>query len=147
LGQDYVTRAYENFLEAALRVRAAATQSPPPTAKGAAPPPATKTKRSTARGEGRAKLIAALTEHHQYANGGCLNLEPIGNNALARLADVDQSTASDFFDKKFQGHEKYRTLCQDAAKLVAALKLLNGEFAPCDLYGRRPPDEDDRDDE
>src|SRR5262249_18814112 len=37
-------------------------------------------KRSTERGEGRAKLIAALTKHHQYADGGCLNLEPIGNN-------------------------------------------------------------------
>src|SRR5262249_32651563 len=44
----------------------------------------TASKRSTERGEGRAKLIAALTKHHQYANGGCLNLDHIGNNELAK---------------------------------------------------------------
>jgi hypothetical protein len=45
-------------------------------------------KRSTERGEGRAKLIAALTKYHQYAEGGCLILEPIGNNELAKAAGV-----------------------------------------------------------
>jgi hypothetical protein len=29
--------------------------------------------------------------------------------------------------------------------LAAWLKLLNGEFSPHHLYGRRPADEDDRD--
>jgi hypothetical protein len=38
-----------------------------------------KGKRSTGRGDGRVKLIAALTKHHEYANGGCINLAPIGN--------------------------------------------------------------------
>lgn len=71
----------------------------------------------------------------------------IGNNELARLAGVSESTASAFFNEKFQGHIKYRALCRDAGKLAAALKLLNGEFAPHLLYGRRPAGEDDRDDE
>src|SRR5262249_8094099 len=71
-----------------------------PTAGPTAPAP----KRSTERGEGRAKLIAALTKHHQYAEGGCLNLEPIGNNELAKAAGVSPSTASAFFNDKFQGH-------------------------------------------
>jgi hypothetical protein len=102
-------------------------------------------KRSTERGEGRAKVIAALTKHHQYADG-CLNLEPIGNNELAKLADVSPSTASAFFNEKFQGHTKYKTICRDSGRLATALKLLNNEFAPHDLYGRRPADEDDRDD-
>jgi hypothetical protein len=53
-------------------------------------------KRSTERGEGRAKLIAALTNHHQYADGSCLNLEFIGNNRLAEVAGVSPSTASKF---------------------------------------------------
>lgn len=104
-----------------------------------------KKKRSTTKGEGPAKLISALTKHHKYSDGGCLNLEPIGNNELARLAVVSESTASDFFAKKFQGYEKYRTVCRDAGKLADSLKVLNGEFSPHELYGRRPADEDDRD--
>ncbi len=90
-------------------------------------------KRSTQRGEGRAKLIAALTKHHKYAEGGCLNLEPIGNNELARQAEVAKRTASAFFGKEFGGHLKYRSMCQDPALLAAALKALNGEFRPRDF--------------
>jgi hypothetical protein len=104
-------------------------------------------KRSTERGEGRAKLIAALTNHHQYADGSCLNLEPIGNNELAKAAVVSPSTASTFFNDEFEGHTKYKALCRDSSQLAAALKLLNNEFSPHDLYGRRPTGEDDRDDE
>jgi hypothetical protein len=82
-------------------------------------------KRSTERGEGRAKLIAALTKHHQYADGGCPNLEPIGNNELAKAAGVSPSTASTFFNNEFEGHTKYKALCRDSGLLVTALKLLN----------------------
>jgi hypothetical protein len=114
-----------------------------PVASPAEPP----TKRSTERSEGRAKLIAALTKHHQYADGGCLNSEPIGNNKLATAAGVSQSTASAFFNREFEGHSKYRTVCRDAGRLAVSLKMLNGEFSPHDLYGRRPTGEDDRDDE
>lgn len=109
--------------------------------------PKTKAKRSTEGGEARLKLIAALTKHHSYENGGCLNLEPIGNNELARQAEVSVSTASAFFTKEFKGHTEYRTLCGDATRLVAALKLLTQEFSPHDLYGRRPPGEDECGDE
>ena len=104
-------------------------------------------KRSTERGEGRAKLIAALTKHHQYADGGCLNLEPIGNNELAKAAGVSALTASAFFNNEFEGHTKYRAVCRDAGGLADSLKALNGEFSPHELYGRRPPGEDDRDGE
>jgi hypothetical protein len=107
----------------------------------------TKRKRSTEQGEGRAKLIAALTKHHQYAKGSCLNQEPIGNNELARMAKVSESTASAFFQEKFQGRAAYRALCQDFNGLIAALKLLNDEFSPHDLYGRKPADESDRDED
>jgi hypothetical protein len=110
-------------------------------------PTAPTRKRSTERGEGRAKLIAALTKHHQYADGGCLNLEPIGNNKLARLAGVAKRTASAFFDREFQGHGKYRAICVDAGRLAAALKLLNGEFSPHLLYGSNPPEKSEREDD
>ncbi len=103
-------------------------------------------KRSTERGEGRAKLIAALTKHHQYADGSCLHLEPIGNNRLAKAAGVSHSTASEFFNNAFQGHSKYKVLCRDAVNLVTSLKLLNNEFAPHNLYGHRPADEGSGDD-
>jgi hypothetical protein len=102
-----------------------------------------KSKRSTERGEGRVKLIAALTKHHDYASGSCLNLEPIGNNALAKAAGVAESTASKFFNEEFEGYTKYRAICRDAGTLAASLKLLRGEFSPHELYGRRPPDEGD----
>jgi hypothetical protein len=83
----------------------------------------------------------ALTRHHKYAESGCLNLEPVGNNELARLAEVSKRTASAFFDKEFGGHLKYRSLCQDAVLLAAALKALNGEFRPRDFYDTRSPDD------
>jgi hypothetical protein len=106
---------------------------------------APKDKRSSERGEGRVRLISALTKHHRYADGGCLNQEPIGNNELARLADVSESTASAFFKHEFKGYAKYRAICRDAGRLADSFKALNGEFSPHDLYGRRPPGEDDRD--
>ena len=111
-----------------------------------------KSKRSTERGEGRAKLIGALTKHHQYADGSCLNLEPIGNNELARLAEVSESTASAFFNNEFNqgetgGHTVYRALCRDPGRLADSLKVLNGEFSPHHLYGRTPPGEHERDDD
>jgi hypothetical protein len=123
-----------------------ATQNPPSDADRASAAP-TKPKRSTERGEGRAKLISALTNHHKYADGGCLNLEPIGNNELARAADVSVSTASAFFHKEFRGHGKYKALCRNPGSLVAAFKLLNGEYSPHDLFGRRPADEGNHDEE
>jgi hypothetical protein len=92
-------------------------------------------------------LIAALTKHHEYSNGSCLNLEPIGNNDLARLAGVAESTASDFFKEEFRGHAQYRNTCPNVTGLVMALKILNGEYSPHILYGTKPPREDECDDE
>ena len=106
-----------------------------------------KPKRSTTKGEAKAKLVAALTKHHEYADGGCLNQEPIGNNELARLAKVSESTASAFFKKQFDGHMKYRAICGDTTKLVASLKLLNQEFVPHHLFGAKPPGEGGHDNE
>jgi len=106
-----------------------------------------KSKRSTQRGEAKDKLISALTKHHEYTDGSCLNLAPVGNNELARLAEVSISTASKFFNKQFGGHAEYRAICGNITNLVGALKLLNQEYSPQLLYGAKPPNEDDRDDE
>jgi hypothetical protein len=102
-----------------------------------------KSKGSSEKGEGREKLISALTAYHRYAEGSLLNLQPVVSNELARLADVSKSTASEFFAKTFKGHGKYKAVCRDSAMLVAALKLLNNEFAPYHLFGGVPPGERD----
>jgi hypothetical protein len=109
-------------------------------------------KRSTEPGEGQAKLIAALTQHHHYADDGCLNLEPVGVNELARLASVSQSTASTFFNASFSGgkkggHAKYKAICRDAGRLAISIRALRGEISPHYLFGRSPPDEGSIDDE
>lgn len=127
----------------------AASAGQPVADTGQSPQHATapRSKKSTARGEGREKLISALTKHHQYDDGGCLVMDPISNNELARRAGVRQSTASAFFKKEFKGYAKYRAICRDAGRLADSLKALNGDFSPYDLYGRRPPGEDDREGE
>ena len=96
-------------------------------------------------------LIAALTKHHQYAKGGCLNFEAIGSNALARQANVSTGSASGFFQRRFKGHRKYKlVICRDATLLVNALKMLNRDFSPWILWAPKdedPPDErKDKDD-
>jgi hypothetical protein len=111
------------------------------------PARASKGKRSTERGEARNKIIGGLTEHHQYSRGSCLNMESISVSELARKADVSKSTVSQFFQKDFKGHARYRALCRDVSRLVGALKLLRGEFAPRDLYGKTPPGEGHHDDD
>jgi hypothetical protein len=80
--------------------------------------------------DSREKLVAALTKHHRYAEGGCLELEPIGVNALARLAGTSRATACRFFAQQFRGHKGYRTACRDPGTLGAALRLLNRDFPP-----------------
>jgi len=100
--------------------------------------PAGKSKRSTARGDARLKIIAALTKHHRYAQGSLLNQEPMGVVELERVAGVSRSTASGFFTAEFKGHAAYKRTCRDKGRLIAALKLLNGEFSPSLLYGSDP---------
>jgi hypothetical protein len=118
---------------------------PPPAGK---PDPAVrKLKRGTERGEAREKIIAALCLHHRYEDGSCLNLVPIGNNELARKLGVGPATVSEFFKREFKGHRKYCSTCRETATLVAALKMLRGEYSPHLLYERTPPGEDCHDDD
>jgi hypothetical protein len=136
LSRDGARRKFDILIQL-LRGRVGPPVATPPEV------PQRRPKRSTERGEAQAKLIAALTKHHQYADGGSLKTEPIGNNELAKLADVPRSTASAFFKNRFKGYKNYRGLCHDAGSLVAALKLLNGEFAPHNLCGHQRPGKHD----
>jgi hypothetical protein len=94
----------------------------------------TKPKRSTARGDGRIKLIAAFTQYHQYAKGSCMNPEHISISELARKADVSKSTAAAFFNDIFdeghnEGYTRYKAICRNTASLRGYLRLLNHEYA------------------
>ncbi len=101
--------------------------------------PAKKPKCSTERGEGRAKIIAALAKYHQYEHGSCLNTEPVVANELARIAEVGKGTVNRFFNDAFNdgekgGYAKYKRACCDRGKLVHAFKLLLGEVTPSILF-------------
>lgn len=106
--------------------------------------PPVREKRSTEKGEAEAKLIAALAAHHRYSDGSCLNLEPVKNNALARLADVDQGSASYFFKKHFRGHRQYTADCRNSGRLSGILAALVGDVAGWKLFGRAPASEGGR---
>jgi len=111
---------------------------------------AKKLKRSTASGEAEAKLIGALTAHHQYDDSGCLNMAPIGNNELARQAEVDRHTASDFFKTYFGGHAQYKAACVNPERqwrIVEQLKVLNGDFTVFRSLNGEPSGEDNRSDD
>ena len=97
--------------------------------EGEQSPSGRKPKRSTTSGEARIKLIAALTAHHEYEDGGCLNWEPIGCRQLADLADVSEASSSRFFMAEFGGHSKYKATCARGAggRLIDKLRNLNGE--------------------
>jgi hypothetical protein len=90
------------------------------------------------------KWIAALTTHHKYSIGTCLNWAPFGNNGLAEEAKISKSRSSEFFKKVFGSHAKYRACCRGKDGLVRRLKQLNGDYSPDDLYGDRPPGEKER---
>jgi len=107
---------------------------------------ASRPKRSTERGEAEHKLISALTEHHDYASGRSLKMEPINNNELALNAHVGNGSASRFFKKWFRGHRQYKTMClRNRSKLDDTLKSMNREYVPTHepTYGHATPGEID----
>ena len=86
-------------------------------------------------------LIAALTKHHDYDSGSCMNWVPVGNNELSRLAGVSNKTASEFFKQQFGGHAQYKIQCGTPQRLIASLKTLNNEFSPKDFNTARTPNQ------
>jgi hypothetical protein len=109
----------------------------------------TKAKRSTHKGDARTQIIGKLLQHHGYNKGdsGVENRDPIGVGELARTAHVVKSTVSEFFRQQFKGHNQYQAMCRrNSSELAATLKLLDGGFAPHQLYDRTPPGEGQQDD-
>lgn len=89
-----------------------------------------KRKKSTAKWDAETKLIATLTLHHKYEDGGCLNFDQIGIRDLARQAEVGPSSANRFIKKHFANHAGYRVACRAKHRLITILKKLNGDTPP-----------------
>jgi hypothetical protein len=135
--KELITEIDNQFQAVADRIEAAAALGDESSQTSPANP-----KRSTKNDSGtRGKIIAALSKHHRYGEAGDLNLEPIGNNKLAQLADVSPSTISQFFKDKFHGHNGYKVQCKEQSTILTALKLLNADMAPHLLARERSPAE------
>ena len=83
---------------------------------------------TTPPGGARLRIIATLTKHHKYAINSCLNYEAIGVNALAKEAGVAAGSVTHFFNKFFDGHNKYKIACREQKTLIIKLKILNADF-------------------
>ena len=93
-----------------------------------------KSKRSTTNGDARTLIISGLTAHHEYANGQCLNFEPVVLNEFARKTKVGSGTVSEFFKERFGGYANYAAACRnDPDKITTRLKRFNGEFTDAEL--------------
>jgi hypothetical protein len=134
-------RAIGSMARAAIEAQADQEQERGPAHVQSTKRRATHPKRSTERGEGRKKIIAAVTLHHQYRDGGCGDTAPISVRSLATKADVSPDTASAFFKKEFGDHAKYRAACRrNPASVATWLKLLNADYSPHPLFGSIPPE-------
>ena len=113
-------------------------------AAGKAAETVTKVKRSTQPNEASEKLKTALCSHHGFDGVSCTNFEPIGSNALCRLAGgLGKASGSRFFTEEFGELPRYKAACANNADLIFRLKLLRGEVKPRDVpsYGHVPPGE------
>lgn len=92
------------------------------------------------------QLIAWFTQHHKYADDGCMNTNPIKVRALADKANTSPATATRFIQKWFKGgHRVYAAICvRNESKLIDTIKSMNGEFVPTkeSNYGSAPIGED-----
>ena len=94
-------------------------------------PAGKKAKRSTSPGAAREKIIAGLSEHHQYDGQSVLNTDPIKVGRFAKSIGVSKGSVSEFLKAEFRGYAGYvRWYCSNPGVLVKALQLLRAEVSP-----------------
>ena len=89
-------------------------------------------------------ITSQLTLHHQYEQGSCLILEPLGVREIHRKLGCPVSVVSDFFKRHFDGHKMYVRMCRDAGTLAKGISILRGDIRPSILF-RALPGNDGRD--
>jgi hypothetical protein len=122
---QHLLKAIVQFVRETRTEEQKATQSQPKPARSRGPG---RPRLNQQPSDSETLLIAALTRHHQYNNGSCLNPAPVGNNELARMAKVVQSTCSLFFKQTFGNHKAYKVMCHKLDPLIAKLRYLNREL-------------------
>jgi hypothetical protein len=103
-------------------------EKPDQRATGSKPKPV-KPKKSRSPGAAEFLLQKALKTHHKYADGSCLNYDPIGSNALARLVKVSGGSANNFFNNYFDGYPNYLKACHLERPLAVKIALLERDFS------------------
>jgi hypothetical protein len=89
-------------------------------------------RRNTTPGAADKRILAKLCEHHKYSNGGCLVMEPIVANELARRAGVAGGSVNAFWKRKYKrrgsngDYESYRRSCGNNT-IPSMLAIWNGE--------------------
>jgi hypothetical protein len=89
-------------------------------------------RRNTTPGSAERRIVSALCTYHQYSERSCGKWEPIGSNALAKLAECATGSVSRFWKKQFRTrgrggtYEDYRAACTRGS-LSFRLAVWNGE--------------------
>lgn len=73
-----------------------------------------------------AVFISSLTDHHEYADGGVLNYNPILYKELKDKYNLSAGVAKRRFERLFGSHEQYCIECSDK-RLNQTLERLNDE--------------------
>jgi len=124
LATDDELKAYKGSLGVGLD----ASERPDQPATGSKAKPV-KSKKSTLPGAADFKLQKALRTYHKYSDVSCLNYDPIGSNALARLAEVGRGSATNFFVKYFGGYPAYLKVCHLERPPAVKIALLERDFS------------------
>lgn len=70
----------------------------------------TKKKRNTTPGAADTAILSALCRHHEFRDGGCGNWDPIGGNALARLAECSSGAVTNFWKRRLASGDRKGTI-------------------------------------
>ncbi len=92
-------------------------------------------KKSTSPGAAQKQLGSALVLWHQYEEGSVGNWESVVLRELARKANVEPGSATNFFNKHWgddkgeNGHDRYKVSCANK-RILDKLRELNGDSLP-----------------
>lgn len=138
-GPAFRVENYPQLAATALWELRSRARAPAPPVQAIYDEKAHRQKGTTKKGGEDDDIIAALTAHHQYDNGHCRNMVPIGVRELEDTYQVKRDRATRFFKKHFGdkdsgsvwGHKNYKATCnRNREKIESWLKDLNRDYSP-----------------